>query len=92
MNLYAGAAGSIEGGHRMVHGHRGSAGPAGHIPPHERRGMVHIEYDEEDLEVLTEVFGDGDTAAAAAEVILGAPPEIQVLAFQAVDLIKEVRR
>ena len=41
---------------------------------------------------LTDVFGDEDTAAAAMEVILEAPPEIQVLAVQLISIIREEDR
>lgn len=41
--------------------------------------------------LLEEIFGDADTAAAAQEVIQKAPPEIQILALQLIDLIEEVR-
>ena len=36
-----------------------------HIPPHERRAMVRIEFDEQDWPLWVKVFGDDDTAAAA---------------------------
>ena len=74
---------------RPVHRHRHPAGP---VPPHERREMFRIEYDGEDLALLTDVFGDEDTAAAAMEVILEAPPEIQVLAVQLISIIREEDR
>lgn len=52
------------------------------IPPHERRAMMHVEFSEDDLTLLDTVFGDPDTAQAAAYIIQDAPPEIQILAIQ----------
>lgn len=52
------------------------------IPPHERRAMMHVEFGEEDLTLLDAIFGDPDTAQAAAYIIQDAPPEIQILAIQ----------
>ena len=79
----------MEGRPRPVRWHRGPAGP---VPPHERKEMFRIEYDGEDLALLTDVFGDEDTAAAAMEVIMEAPPEIQVLAVQLISIIREEDR
>ena len=64
--------------------------PARHIPPHERRAMLHIECDEQDMSLLRDVFGDDDTATAAVEIVQYAPPEIQILFIQLVNAIKEV--
>lgn len=58
-----------------LHGHRP-------IPPHERRAMVNFELGENDFSFLNTVFGDPDTAQAAAYIIQDAPPEIQLLAYQ----------
>lgn len=52
------------------------------IPPHERRAMMQVEFGEDDLTLLNTVFGDADTAQAAAYIIQDAPPEIQILAIQ----------
>lgn len=70
-------------------GLRHPAGPP--APPHERRALLHIEFCDKDILLLEEIFGDADTAAAAEEVIQKAPPEIQILALQLIDLIEEVR-
>ena len=64
--------------------------PVHPIPPHERKAMVHIEYDEQDWVLLRDIFGDEDTAVAAATIIRESPPEIQLLAVQLINLIKEV--
>ena len=61
-----------------------------HIPPHERKDLVKIEFENGDLTLLTEVFGDEDTAAAAVEIIKNAPPEIRILAAQLMKIIEEV--
>lgn len=77
-----------KGGVHMIHEHRL---PTRHnIPPHERKAMLHIEFDENDWTLLKEVFGDEDTAAAAVDIIKDAPPEIQILAVQLINIIKEV--
>lgn len=65
-------------------------GPERHMPPHERKALMHIEFDEGDWSLLKEVFGDEDTAVAAAEIIREAPPEIQILAIQLMNIIEEV--
>ncbi len=64
--------------------------PARPLPPHDRRELVRIEYDEQDWGLMRDIFGDEDTAAAAAAVISGAPPEIQILAVQLINALKEV--
>lgn len=76
-----------EGGGHMMHEPKRPAHP---IPPHERKAMVHIEYDEQDWVLLRDIFGDEDTAVAASIIIREAPPEIQLLAVQLINLIKEV--
>ena len=78
---------TMEGGIHMIHEHRD---PGRHIPPHERKALMHIEFDEADWALLKEVFGDEDTALAAVEIIKGAPPEIQILAIQLMNIIEEV--
>lgn len=76
-----------ERGSHMMHEHRE---PGRHIPPHERKSLIHIEFDEVDWALLKEVFGDEDTVRAAAEIIQEAPPEIQILAIQLINIIEEV--
>ncbi len=61
-----------------------------HMPPHERKKLLEIEFSEKDFIVLRDVFGDEDTAEAAAEIIRDAPPEIQILAIQIMNIIEEV--
>lgn len=63
---------------------------SGPIPPHVRKGLLQVEFDEKDMKTLHSVFGDEDTASAAMEIIKNAPPEIQILAIQLVDIIQEV--
>lgn len=64
--------------------------PVRHILPHERKAMVRVEYDEQDWSLMRAIFGDEDTATAAIAIIREAPPEIQILAIQLINLIKEV--
>lgn len=78
---------ALKGGIHMMHEHRA---PGRHIPPHERKALMHVEFDEADWALLKEVFGDEDTALAAAEIIKEAPPEIQILAVQLMNIIEEV--
>lgn len=75
---------TMEEGIHMVHEHRG---PGRHIPPHERKALMHVEFDDTDWALLKEVFGDEDTVHAAAEIIMEAPPEIQILAIQLMKII-----
>lgn len=70
----------------MISMHRDQQRP---MPPHERKALLRIEFDESDLKLLQEVFGDEDTAGAAMEIINEAPPEIQILAIQLINLIEE---
>lgn len=57
--------------------------------PHERRNLLYAEFEDEDWELLLKIFGDEDTAVAAMKIIRDAPPEMQILAAQIIDLIKE---
>ena len=78
----------MKGGINMFHEHKG---PGRLIPPHERKALLHIEFEDDDWELLKNVFGDEDTAYAAAEIVREAPPEIQILAMQLINIIKEVQ-
>lgn len=60
------------------------------VLPHERKNILRIEFDESEWALFKEVFGDEDTAFAAMGIIEGAPPEIQILVIQLLDIIKEV--
>lgn len=64
--------------------------PGKHIPPHEKKTLIHIEFSEEDIPLFKRIYGDEDEAAAAVHVLMDAPPEIQILAVQLISLIKEV--
>ena len=52
------------------------------ILPHERRGMLTIQFDAKDWKVFNNVFDNEDEANAAIRIIHGAPPEIQILVAQ----------
>lgn len=78
---------NMEESDHMIHEHRG---PGVHILPHERKALMHIEFDETDWVLLKKVFGDEDTTVAAAKIIREAPPEIQILAIQLMNIIGEV--
>lgn len=52
------------------------------IPPHERRNMIYVEFNEKNEEIMREMFGAADAADAAISIIHNAPPEIQILALQ----------
>lgn len=79
-----------EGG-EMARPHR--PGALGHPmpppPPHMRRQMAQVHFEDRDLEVFREAFGDEDTAAAAVEILCAAPPEIQILAYQILHMIEK---
>lgn len=77
----------IRGGLHMLNDHRS---PERHMAPHERKALMHVEFDEGDWNLLKEIFCDEDTAVAAAEIIRKAPPEIQILAIQLINIIEEV--
>lgn len=42
------------------------------------------------MTLFKHIYGDEDEAAAAVQVLMDAPPEIQILAAQLISLIKEV--
>lgn len=77
---------TMEGGYYMIHGR---SEQRKHIPHHERKALMHVEFDEADWVLLKEVFCDEDTVLAAAEIIREAPPEIQILAIQLMNIIEE---
>lgn len=76
-----------EGGLHMLHRRRDPETPR---PPHERKSLLHVEFDDSDLALLVKVYGDEDTAFANKQVILAAPPEIQICIMQLMNMIKEV--
>ncbi len=67
----------------LVHSHKHP------VPPHERKGMISIQFDERDWEVFMDAFGSEDEANAAIGIIYGAPPEIQILVAQ---LLTQIER
>lgn len=60
------------------------------MPPHKRKALMHIVFDENDWKLFQMVYEDDDEAAAAMQVIMNAPPEIQILMAQLIDLYQEV--
>lgn len=78
---------TMEEFHSMGFGH---AVPIKPIPPHERKNLMSIELDDTDYSLFKEIFDDEDTAMAATKIIADAPPEIQILAVQLINIIKEV--
>lgn len=75
----------MEGGPHMVHEHITPGKP---VLPHERKALMNIEFEESDWVLLNKIFDDEDTAMAAAEIIKEAPPEIQILAIQLLNIIE----
>lgn len=59
-----------------------------HIPPHMHKAFIRIEFSEADWELFQRIYGDTDEAAAAIQVLLDAPPEIQILAAQLIGLME----
>lgn len=60
-----------------------------HVPPHMHKAFIRIEFSEADWELFQRIYEDEDEAAAAIQVLLNAPPEIQILATQLIKLIEE---
>ena len=52
------------------------------IPPHERRDMIYVEFDQQGEEVLGEMFGSEEEADIAINILHCAPPETQLLVLQ----------
>lgn len=75
--------------HDMAQPRHGLEAPRRPAPPHMRRQILHIEFEDKDVAVFQEVFGDEDTAAAAMDILCGAPPEIQILALQILHMIEK---
>lgn len=66
-------------------------GPAHHRRPPAGPGpRLRVAFEEEDMECLRALSGDEDTAAANGAVLMDAPAEIQILAAQLMELLKEV--
>ena len=61
------------------------------IPPHMRKAFIHLEFNEADWDLFQSIYKDEDEATAALQVLLDAPPEIQILAVQLIELIEEVK-
>lgn len=59
-------------------------------PPHERKSMLRVEFDDSDWALLRIIFGDEDTAKGAVKAIDDAPPEARVQFIQLLNTIKEV--
>ena len=60
-----------------------------HLPHHERKGMISIQFDETDWGVFKDAFDNEDEASAAIGIIHGAPPEIQILVAQLLTQIEK---
>ncbi len=60
-----------------------------YIPPHMRKAFIRVEFSQADWELFQRIYEDADEAAAAIQVLLDAPPEIQILAAQLIRLIEE---
>lgn len=60
------------------------------VPPHLRKTLMDVEFDEEDFSLMKRIFLDEDTTMAAIRIIKEAPPEIQILTIQLINLIEEV--
>lgn len=68
--------------HRTPHPH--------HLLPHERNDLIRVAFDDKDFAVLSAILESEDNALACEETILKAPPEIRVLAFQAMQIIHQL--
>ena len=74
-----------EGG---IHIMRERKNPGRHMLPHERKALINLEFEEEDMQLFH--YENEDDMIAAVQVLRDAPPEIQILAVQLIDMIKEV--
>ena len=61
-----------------------------HLLPHERNDLIRVAFDDNDFAVLSAILESEDNALACEETILKAPPEIRVLAFQAMQIIHQL--
>ncbi|MEQ2605183.1 hypothetical protein [Dorea longicatena] len=61
-----------------------------HSSPHERKALIHIDFSDDDMTLFKHIYGDDDEAVAAIQVLMDAPPEIQIIAAQLISLIEEV--
>lgn len=57
--------------------------------PHRHRHHRYLQFDEADRALFEAIYGNEDDAAAAMQVILDAPPEIQILAVQLIQLLEK---
>lgn len=74
----------------VVHNKMGYPVQGRYIPPHEKKNMICVEFDEQAQKIFRAVFGDEDTSRAAISIIQNAPPEIQIVAIQILKMIEEV--
>jgi len=77
----------LEGG--IIHMMKEHRGPGKHMTPHERKALMHIEFDGSDWNLFHAIYSDEDEAMAAIRALMEAPPEIQILAIQLINLIEE---
>ena len=71
------------------HMHHIHEAPHMHHPPHEMRPGMYVEFSDIEQALFCDIFGDEDTASAAMDIIRNAPPELQVMAKQLLDMIQE---
>lgn len=64
--------------------------PHPHLLPHERNDLIQVAFDDTDFAVLSAILESEDNALACEETVLKAPPEIRVLAFQAMQIIHQL--
>ena len=51
--------------------------------------MIRVEFEESDFELFRKLFSNEDSAAAALRIVSSAPPEIQVIMYQLMILIRK---
>ena len=76
-----------EGGIHMMHEHKDPAPHTPHPSPKKKR----IEYEEQDLPLMAEIFGDEGSAGANLVVLEKAPYEQQMLCYQLYDLVRVLK-
>lgn len=57
------------------------------IPPHERKNMIYLEFDNNSESKLCKLFGSEEEAEIAIKILHNAPPEQQVVALQLFKMI-----
>lgn len=61
-------------------------------PPHERKSLMCVEFEDNDWATLLEVFGDPDSVASVVGIIQKAPSEKQIQVVQLIKIIQNINK